>query len=463
MAGKRSPDGPADPAAGYEDQDLSTRIRHGVAVDRRANNVWSAILNQIMEMKETGALQICPPAARYNISRDRLWQTRRLANARLLDKTRIHGQIMMAWDACMLDILADRQPTVKDWSKVAGKDDRQTRRAREHAPNLVQNMDMMTYQVIRGPDGTTKIPSKTVRDAPLDERLQQITTSYSSPAMLVDSFDLKRFADYAYVVRQKRFWKDALKALSRWLGNGNAIRPDNEWIIRHMVNNDIAMHVIFDNISRELEARWFQRLGDQTQYEIAGRLKMEWETVPCTKEDLEACQNEARDRFVAATKLPAGTSYALQVGDEEVPLDFDTMRKEYEVTLQIISWMAEADGGLRHPIKRLEYARQTIAGEDVAKAVDEMAIFVDSFEESVPENLQRYMIKPDKMDQRVQDIILEAIAEMRMGDSTDEWLAVDAMTKRFTQRFGGLRRKPDSCFGIGVPAPMVCYTPTGMP
>ena len=444
MAGKRSPDGPADPAAGYEDQDLFTRMRHGVTVDRRANNVWSGIVSQIMEMKETGVSSpVCHPAALYNMSRDRLWQTRRLANARLMDKPRIHGQIMMAWDASMLDLLADRQPTVKDWSKVAGKDDRQTRRAREHAPNLVQDMGVPTYQVVRGPDGTAKTPLKTARESKQDERLQPITTPYSSPAMLVDSFDLKRFADYAYVVRQKRFWKDALRVLSRWMGDGNAIRPDSEWIVRHMVNNDIAMHVIFDNISRELEARWFKGLSEQTRCEVAGRLTIAWETIPCTRGELEARINEMRASFIAATESPPGVSYALQMGDQEISMDIDAVRETYESYLQIMSHMIEANGGLRRPNMTLRYVPHALAAEDAAQAVDEMAIFAADFEGSVPENLQRYMITPDKMDQRVQDIMLEAIAELGMGDSADERLAADAMTKRFTQRFGVLHGKPD--------------------
>ena len=436
MAGNGSPDGQADPAAGYDIQDLPTRMRHGLKVDRRANNAWSCISDLLWKMKETGDASLIPnPAMRYDISRNRLWQTRRLANARLVGKTRIHKRIMTGWHAIMLDLLADRQPTIKDWSMLA-EGDRQTRRVREYHPHLVRSMDGMTYELTHGPDGVTKTPLKTVREGTKDGRCQQITTSYSSPAILRDDFDLRTFADCSYMVRQGQFWEDALKGLSRWMESGNAIRRDGEWLVRHMVNNDIAMHVIFDNISREVEMRWFEGLGDGAKYEIAGRLNTEWEMVRYSKEELGACLNEMRDSFMVATEPPPGMRHAWQRGDKEISVDFDAIREMHEADLQIISMICEADGGLPHARRTLEYVMQPLAAEDAVKAVNKMAEFAAGFERRVPENLQKYMIEPDKMDYRARDIMLETIAMLGLSDSADERSAADAMIQGFHGRFG---------------------------
>ena len=365
-------------------------------------------------------------------------------NPRLVDKTNIHKQMMMIWHAIMLDLLADRNVTVKDWSRQAEKDDRQARRAREYQPHMVQNTDGTVYLVTRKPDGTTITPLKIVRKDPKDKRCQQITTSYSSPALFRDDFDLKRFADYSYMVRQRRFWVDALKGLSRWMENGNAIRRDGEWIVRHMVNNDIAMHVIFDNLSLEFETRWFEKLSEGTRYKIAGRLNTEWEMVQFTKKELESSLNELRDSFVTDMKPPPGVSCAWQKDGKEIPLDFDGMKMRFEAYLGIIDGMAKANGGLRHPNQTLEYVPHPLAAKDAAKAVDEMAAFVADFEKNVPGNLQKYMIRPDKIDHRMRDIIQETIAILGLSDWDDERSAANAMLQRYCQLFVRSRHKSDS-------------------
>ena len=100
---------------------------------------------------------------------------------------------------------------------------------------------------------------------------------------------MRVFADHAYIKRQKKFWEDALTYLSKWIEEGNAIRPNNEWLVRHIVNNDIAMHVIFDNLSLICEMNWFEKLSNKTQYEVAGRLvRTGCETIPITKEESKA-------------------------------------------------------------------------------------------------------------------------------------------------------------------------------
>ena len=73
-----------------------------------------------------------------------------------------------------------------------------------------------------------------------------------------------------------------------------------------------------------------------------------------------------------------------------------------------------------------------------------MAAFAADFEKRVPENLQKYMIEPDKMDHRVRDTMLETIAVLGLSGSADERSAADTMTLQLCRRFGRSRRKPDS-------------------
>ena len=439
MAGNGSVDGPADPADGYEGQDLSTRMRHGVKVDRHNSIVNSYIFDSFGKARnpDDPGPPLDPGRFFYGASRNWLWQTRRQANAKLADKTNAHKQLMMCWSAVMLDLLADSQPTVNDWVRVAGKGDRQTRRAKRYAPHLVYDLDQIVKWVVHKQDGTcSTTPLKPVRESPKDERVQRITTPYSSPGAPRGEFDLRVFADHAYIKRQGKFWEGALMHLSEWMGNGSAIRPDSEWLVRHIVNNDIAMHVIFDNLSFACEVSWFERLSDKAKCEIAGRnVRTGYEMVPITKEESKAHMDEKMDWIRTVTDCPPGERYALRVDDEDIPINHAEMRKGMEAIVQIVREITDANGGLRHPTQALEYVPHPFTEEDAEKAVGELATFAVGFEEKVPENLKKYMIGPGKMDQRVQDIVLETMAVLGMSRSADERSAADAMILRFHKHF----------------------------
>ena len=79
------------------------------------------------------------------------------------------------------------------------------------------------------------------------------------------------------------------------------------------------------------------------------------------------------------------------------------------------------------------YVPPALTDEDAAKAVDELAAFVADFEAKVPENLRVYMIGRDKMDCRVRDLILEAIAVLGLGSFAEERSAAEAMILRFSR------------------------------
>ena len=72
----------------------------------------------------------------------------------------------------------------------------------------------------------------------------------------------------AYVMRERRFWKDAVRVLSRWLEGGGRIRRQKEWLLYHIVNNDVGLHVLFDNLSVECESRWLETPDTRSAGEI---------------------------------------------------------------------------------------------------------------------------------------------------------------------------------------------------
>lgn len=434
MAGNGSTDDQTDPAAGYEDQNLAERIRHGLTVDRQASNSMSWFTGRMWKaMASKNSSLLFDSATPYRYSRGLHWWTKRQANAKLAGKANIHKQMLMDWYAVMLDLLADRQPTVKDWKMLTGKDDRQTRRAREYLPYMVHNYNKISRLKLRNPDGTsTFIPPKDARESPGDKRVQRITTNYSLPLTGRHGFDLKAFSDPAYIVRQRKFWEDALKGLSKWREGGNTIRKGDEWLVRHMVNNDIAMHVIFDNISLECETRWFEGLSAETQFEVAGGFCA---MPPCAKNEMGADRNEAADSARAIADTPPGGSCANLKGDRDSRPPSAKKGGRAKLSLRAIPATKDADGNLHLPDQMGLYVPPALTDEDAAKAVDELAAFVANFEEKVPENLRVYMIGRDRMDRRVRDLILEAMVELGMGSLAVERSAADAMFQRFHERF----------------------------
>lgn len=42
------------------------------------------------------------------------------------------------------------------------------------------------------------------------------------------------------------------------------------WLVYHVVNNDIALHVLFDDLSTEYESRWYKHLPPEEKIQIAG-------------------------------------------------------------------------------------------------------------------------------------------------------------------------------------------------
>ena len=404
----------ANYAKRYEDQPLSERERDGLRVDRRADNRLGYFLRKHFKPMEAGYLSrlLHDPQLVYTLSRNWLWQTRRQANRKLTDNTQVHSQMIRLWRIVMPDLLGADQPSVKGLKKQSRRDDKWTRRTRKDYPHMVNDASTMEVVVV-GRDGTRTIPMNIARERPRDERIQTLSTTYSSRHAFPRSFDLKVFSDAAYIRRQRKFWKDALAVLSKWLDDGNGVRPDSEWLIYHMVNNDIAMHVLFDNLSAECESRWFERLGDSTRYEVAGRIKMKLETLLLGKGEWDPCFDKIRDQILAAMTHGPEIPKAVRVDGKEMPIGGTPTARSVllNLLLRVINPnLSHIHGHVPDPRHVIEREQHPHTEEDAMESLDELAEFVAGFKEEVPDSLRRYAIGQDKMALRIDDLLHTMIA-----------------------------------------------------
>lgn len=188
----------------------------------------------------------------------------------------------------LLDLLMTVQPTVKDWQdlSVVNKDPitnenvytpidaRSTQRVMEYYPRIVFKFTGHQPLWLRNEDGShDKYPKWPIRkdQSTYDERLQSIATPYCLPAYL-GKLDTMVFTDVNYLVRLKKYWQDMLVILSEIMLKKGPIGPEMEWIVYHIVNNDVALYILFDNLSLEYELRWFQSelLLPETKIQIIG-------------------------------------------------------------------------------------------------------------------------------------------------------------------------------------------------
>ena len=259
-------------AGTYEDQPFSQRVQHGLAVDRRGNHSMAHFFNDAWEsMKSTEAGHPRPlikPGMMYKCYR-RFWNTKRSVNAKIADLVNPHKQMIELFRPILLDLLLDRQPTAKDWKGMSDKNEKQVRRTEEYYPHIVGRLKDDVKLLLRNRDGTfSAYPKKIVRKGNGGDRIKEITTAYSSPPVYPTIFDQRVFADDAYARRQRKFWHDAIRILSTLWEEGHKVRSGQYWLMYHIVNNDIALHIIFDNLSLECESRWFENLSEDAQREI---------------------------------------------------------------------------------------------------------------------------------------------------------------------------------------------------
>ncbi|MCY4490113.1 MAG: hypothetical protein OXC46_01455 [Thaumarchaeota archaeon] len=255
----------------YKDQSYEKRVENGLTIDRSYDHsevYWNMNFFAMMR-KKTPPDPMFMLKGLYRTRRKNDWNTKRWANAKMVNLKNVNKQMDELFMAILIDVLSDDTPTSKDWKSISEKNEKQIRRTEENYQHMVCRPGGGIKLMIREKDGSfTTYPKRIVRDGVKDARIAEIATAYSYPTISSTSFDPRVFVDDAYLKREIRFWNNALRVLSRWLEDGNRIREQKAWLPYHIVNNDIGMHVLFENISVEVELRWLKTLDTKSQLDL---------------------------------------------------------------------------------------------------------------------------------------------------------------------------------------------------
>lgn len=368
---------------------------------------------------------------KYEQSRSQSWQVKRLINAQTLTRTNINKQIMALLPPVIIDLL-DERPTLKTLSRLESA--RQMRRTRERHPYMIRELgNISCAKTIINKHGR-KIISWGTRDGieryhnakfdsnerktakyvspqgldirangTKDRRVKGIVTPYGlgyGPYASPEDFDMRVFADAAYIKRQRMFWEHSLEILSKWWHGQNETGVQraiqNHWLLYHIVNNDIAMHVLFDNLSLECERKFLTaRIKQQIVYndfddthDIAH---------PYDSAELDDIIRDIIEKYGTDSGLGLlGHIYKTQSGRDIVVI-MDTGRH----------------GGSCIHVDRVPQSHP-FTKKDAKEAVAELAKFADDFPKVVEKyKLEAFAISPDIMNERVGELVLESALALK--------------------------------------------------
>ena len=182
----------------------------------------------------------------YLHQRSQAWQVRRLINKTLLDNSKFDMRIIKLLEPVLINML-NQHSTIKDWNQISSND-RQPRRTSESYPYMIST--------------SVGLHAKQNKD----RRIKSMTTSYTKPKFgkggyeKATDFDMRVFADAAYIKRERKFWEGALEILSKWWKHRSDTELkslQNRDLIYHIINNDVALHILFDNLSLQCELKHF--------------------------------------------------------------------------------------------------------------------------------------------------------------------------------------------------------------
>ncbi len=234
----------------YEKQSFEQRVQQGLLMDRSTLNLFHIVprmgfgndADKMNGFKDMGFRML------YEDNRQHPGYRRKI-NARLVNSSKVHKQIVNAAKPILLDIFMESTPTDKDWknlSEILGKNkkshDKTIRRRKTQYQDLVAPL----------PKTKKNLSGK-------DKRPNPFITSYSQPSFGKLSLDTRNYVDYNYFIRLKKFWKDVLLVLEEILDKFG-LRKEMDWFVHHIVNNDVGLHVLFDDLSLERELCWFKTL-----------------------------------------------------------------------------------------------------------------------------------------------------------------------------------------------------------
>ncbi len=266
-----------DPST-YGDQEISRRMADGREVDRQYHSWRAAFDRMLLKMAPAGKHGGgCRPRHHVDwnipyLHARRYWENRRRINEKISNAKRIQERINALGEMVILDLLDRNRPTVKKLGELSEYTERQHRRIEEEYCRDAVSFGFSRIRLeLRKEDGTVDAYPKRLERARIgkkqDRRVKPIMTPYSRPPERPRVFDPMVFVDAAYLGRENRFWRHATRFVSRFL-ESETLRPEKEWLVYHIVNNDIATHVIFNGLSEECEKRWFGGLGTREKLKI---------------------------------------------------------------------------------------------------------------------------------------------------------------------------------------------------
>lgn len=271
----------------YESQKLNQRVQQGLKIDRSAQNSLDQFFLNMFNLKNNKDLN-----AFSEMNREMIFRTNRSVNnkfvreinEKIVDSPLVHDQLVELAKPVMLDLLMSVKPTKKNLkqipitsnsqnesSKKSFPHDKSVRRSFAYFPNVLGESPGIRIRY-RNPDGTfeefPKIPNRD--DQTEDDHTQKnIFTNYSLE-QIRGSFNTQNYLDPNYLIRLKKFWKSMLRLLEEILATHGPLRKDMDWFVYHVINNDIGLHVLFDNLSMECESRWVKRLNVENEFQMAG-------------------------------------------------------------------------------------------------------------------------------------------------------------------------------------------------
>lgn len=268
--------------AEYEGHSFEVRADYGLRVDRESHNS-----NNLSE-PAIFATHAKKDLSQFNSYAMRLYYTtnrslnssyvKRSVNAKIVDLPTVQKKMNDLLEPIMLDLLMDKFPTKKDWRNIhkhfeydgiGTKYDRTVSRQIETHSNIIQ-----IYQFSQFLSKTramifekhSKMFTRT-NQRNNDNRVTHFSTTYSQKPHH-SHHDVMIYTDANYFIRLERFWKHAINTLESILNKHGPIKKDMEWLVYHIVNNDIGLHVLFDNLSLECELSWLSKLNPQNKLEI---------------------------------------------------------------------------------------------------------------------------------------------------------------------------------------------------
>ena len=235
----------------YEKQLFEQRANQGLEMDRSQLNFFHAFPGIGFANNDKDRMD-----AFSNMSMTMLYEMnrqnptyRREVNARLVNLPKIHNDIINMAKPILLDIFKQSISTDKDWkslSEIPGEN-------RPSHEKTIRRRKARYKDVFPPFNIKEKLSSK-------DKRVNLFTTSYSGPAFGTARLDTRNYVDYNYFNRLKKFWNDVLYILEEILNKFGPIKTEMDWFVYHIVNNDIGLHVLFDDLSFQSELSWFKTL-----------------------------------------------------------------------------------------------------------------------------------------------------------------------------------------------------------